>query len=56
MGQVDEFRKRAEDADAMAARTVDSVLKQGFIDMARQWRALADQIDGRDPGRRPTKG
>jgi hypothetical protein len=48
METADEFRRRGADADAMAARTVDTVLKQGFVDVARQWRALADQADERD--------
>jgi hypothetical protein len=56
MGTADEYRKRAEAADEMAARMVDDVLRQGFLDLARQWRALADQIDGRNRERKSTGG
>ena len=49
MGIADEYRKRAEAAEEMAGRTVDYVLKRGFLDLAKQWRALADQIDSRRP-------
>jgi hypothetical protein len=53
MGKADEYRKRADAAEQMAARTVDSIVKQGFLDLAKQWRALGDQIDGRDRERKP---
>jgi hypothetical protein len=49
MGKADEYRKRAEAAEEMAGRTLDYVVKRGFLDLAKQWRALVDQIDRRRP-------
>jgi hypothetical protein len=47
MGQADECRKRAEVAEKAAASTSYTDLQQGFLDLAKQWRDLADQIDAR---------
>jgi hypothetical protein len=45
--KTDDFRQRALAADLMAARTPATILRQGFHDLAKQWRALADQVEAR---------
>jgi len=49
---VEEYRKKAADAEAMAAQTKDDALRRGFEEVARKWRVLADQIEARRRGRR----
>ena len=45
MKRADEYRKRAKDAEDYAERTVDSVIKQAFREVARQWREMAEQAE-----------
>ena len=42
MERPDDYLKRAEDAEAMAARVSDPILKDQFLSLAAQWRALAE--------------
>src|SRR5205823_14072757 len=44
---VDELRARAQECDDFAKQTRDPLLKQGYQDLARQWREMADQLESR---------
>jgi hypothetical protein len=45
MTRAEEYRKRAKEAEEQANRTNDHYVKEAFLDIARQWRELADQTD-----------
>ena len=38
-----EYRAQAEECEKQAALARDYSVKQGYLDLARQWRALAEQ-------------
>ena len=42
MKRAEEYRKRAEEAEAMAAATRDPGAKQAYLEIAQQWRQLAE--------------
>jgi hypothetical protein len=41
----DEYRAQAEECEKQAALVHDHSVKQGYQDLARQWRALAEQAE-----------
>jgi len=45
MTRAEEYRLRAREAEEQASKVRDHRLKQSFLDIARQWRELADQAD-----------
>jgi hypothetical protein len=45
--KAEECRKKAEEAEAMAATVRDSNAKQTYLEIARQWRAMGDQAERR---------
>lgn len=54
MERVDEYLRRAAEADAAAGRATDPGIKRQFGEVAEQWRALARQaamLANRDSGR-----
>jgi hypothetical protein len=44
MKRAEEYRKRAE-AEAMAAATHDPSVKQAYLEIAQQWRQLAEHAE-----------
>ena len=45
MKRAEEYRKRAEEAEAMAAATGDPKAKQACLEIAQQWRQLAEHAE-----------
>jgi hypothetical protein len=45
MTKAEEYRKRAKEAEEQASKVRDHAAKQGFLDIARQWRELAEQAE-----------
>ena len=45
MTKAEEYRRRAEEADAQALACRDAEVQLTFREIARQWRHLADQWD-----------
>jgi hypothetical protein len=45
MKPTEEYRKRAEEAEAMAAATRDPRAKQAYLEIAQQWRQLAEHAE-----------
>jgi hypothetical protein len=45
MKRSEEYRKRAEEAEAMAAATRDPSVKQAYLEIAQQWRQLAEHAE-----------
>jgi len=45
MKRAEEYRKRAEEAEAMAAATRDPRAKQAYLEIAQQWRQLAEHAE-----------
>jgi hypothetical protein len=43
--KVEEYRRKAEEADATAERTRDYAAKTIYLDIARQWRDMAAQAE-----------
>jgi hypothetical protein len=43
--KAEEYRSKAEEADAQAARTQDYAAKQTYLEIARQWREMASQAE-----------
>jgi hypothetical protein len=42
---IEEYRRRAEEAEKMAESTQDYTAKQIYLDIARRWRELAAQAE-----------
>ena len=45
MKQAKEYWKRAEEAEARAAATHDPSAKQAYLEIAQQWRQLAEHAE-----------
>jgi hypothetical protein len=45
MTRAEAYRRRAKEAEEQANKTHNSVTKQGFLDVARQWREMAEQAE-----------
>jgi hypothetical protein len=45
MKRAEEYRKRAEDAEARAETTRDPSAKQAYLEIAQQWRQLAEHAE-----------
>jgi len=45
VNNAEEYRKRAFAAEASAATTADDALRRRFIDLASEWRRLAEQAE-----------
>jgi len=45
MKPAEEYRKRAEDAEAMAAAARDPHAKQAYLEIAQQWQQLAEHAE-----------
>jgi hypothetical protein len=45
--KAEECRKKAEDAEAMAAKVRDPQVRETYREIARQWRELAEQAERR---------
>jgi hypothetical protein len=45
MERAEEYRKRAEEAEALAAATGDPKAKQAYLEIAQQWRQLAEHAE-----------
>jgi hypothetical protein len=45
MTRAEEYRQRAKDAEEQADKTRDPFAKKGFLEIARQYRELADQAE-----------
>jgi hypothetical protein len=43
--KADEYRKKAEEAEATAAKVRDWEAKQTYLEIARTWRAMAEQAE-----------
>ena len=43
MTRAAEYRQRAKEAEEQATKTNDSFAKQGFLEIARQYREMAEQ-------------
>ena len=43
--RADQFREKADECRALAARAKDRVAKQHFEDIAQQWLELARQVE-----------
>jgi hypothetical protein len=44
---AEEYRAKAEECEERAERTRDTTIKQQLIELAQQWRALADHQEKR---------
>lgn len=49
MGKAEDFRENAKKAEAKANQTSDSRIKAAYLDIARQWRVMADQAERNKP-------
>jgi hypothetical protein len=45
MTRAEEYRRRAKEAEENATKTSNSVTREGFLDIARQWREMAEQAE-----------
>jgi hypothetical protein len=45
MKRAEEYRRRAEEAEAMAAAARDPSAKQAYLEIAQQWRQLAEHAE-----------
>jgi hypothetical protein len=45
MTRAEEYRLRAKEAEEQAEKIRDPATKQGFLDIARQWREMAEQAE-----------
>jgi hypothetical protein len=45
MTRAEEYRLRAKEAEEQAAKVRDHASKQGFVDIARQWREMTEQAE-----------
>jgi hypothetical protein len=45
MSRAEDYRKRAEEADAKAISARDADVRTTYCEIARQWRDLADQLE-----------
>jgi hypothetical protein len=45
MTKAEQYRLRAKKAEEQASKIHDTQLKEGFSEIARQWRALAEQVE-----------
>jgi hypothetical protein len=45
MSASSEYRRRAQQCDAHAARAMNLETKRAFLEAARQWRELAAQVE-----------
>jgi len=45
MTGAEQYRLRAKEAEQQANKVSDRSVKQSFLDIARQWRELADQAE-----------
>jgi len=45
MKRAEEYRKKAEEAEAMAAAARDPSAKQAYLEIAQQWRQLAEHAE-----------
>jgi hypothetical protein len=41
MARAEAYRRHAKEAEEQANKTRDAATKQGFLDVARQWREMA---------------
>jgi hypothetical protein len=48
MTRAEQYRARAKAAEQQASKTHDTQLKEGFLEVARQWRELAEQAERHD--------
>lgn len=48
---AEQYRRQAEEAEAMAAKCKDPQAAESFRTVARQWRELAKRAEGRASGR-----
>jgi hypothetical protein len=46
--RVDEFRRRAEQCEAAAARVSDPKVRTAYLDMAARWRKMAERQEAID--------
>jgi hypothetical protein len=44
--KAEECRRKAEEAEAAAAKARDWDIKQTYLEIAPQWRAMAEQAEG----------
>jgi len=45
MTRAEEYRRRAKEAEEQANRSREQSTREGFLDIARQWRDMADQAE-----------
>jgi hypothetical protein len=45
MTRAEEYRQRAQEAEEQADKVRDPSAKQGFLDVARRYRDMADQAE-----------
>jgi hypothetical protein len=45
MTRAEEYRKRAKEAEEQANKTRDAATKQGFLEIARQYREMAEHAE-----------
>ncbi|HXB80809.1 MAG TPA: hypothetical protein VNX23_25945 [Bradyrhizobium sp.] len=45
MKRAEEYRKKAEEAEARAEATRDPNAKQAYLEIAQQWRQLAEHAE-----------
>jgi hypothetical protein len=45
MTRAEEYRLRAKEAEEQANKVRDPGARQGFLDIARQWREMAEQAE-----------
>jgi hypothetical protein len=45
MKRAEEYRRRAKEAEEQANKVRDPSAKEGFLDIARQWREMAEQAE-----------
>ena len=43
--RTEDYHQRAKEAEGQAAKTNDSFAKQGFLEIARQYREMAEQAE-----------
>lgn len=43
-GRAHDYRRKAKEAEASAQEAEDVKVRQPFLDIAQQWRDLADQV------------
>jgi len=45
MTRAEEYRQRAKEAEQQAEKAPDSLTKQGFLDVVRQYRQMAEHAE-----------